>query len=216
MPQLAKVNAIIVITASSLVAALAITSLGFSKFGEMTAVGENSDDELVSPLAENRQDDVKSNPGLAGESFPIRGYVAVSVVRDGLEIYHHEDHNIITDAGKDFASAQLGSTSTSSNGANYVALSSDSGAPDASDTALTGEISSSGLDRAQGTYSHTAGTNTFIVENAFTATGSVSNIQKAGLFTAATGGTLLAENTFSSVDLISSDMLTITWTITIG
>lgn len=144
------------------------------------------------------------------------GYVVVSVIRDGKEIYHYEDHNLITDAGKDFISNQIGSTSPGSNGANYIALSTDSTAPDAGDTTLTGEISGSGLDRVQGTYSHTAGENTFTIQNLFTATGAVNGIQKTGLFTAASGGTMVAENTFSSVNLISDDQLTVTWTITIG
>ena len=150
------------------------------------------------------------------DTVSASGYVTVSVFRQGNEIYHYEDHNLITNAGKDFISAQIGSTTTGSNGANYIALSSDSTAPAATDTTLTGEISGSGLDRAQGTYSHTAGTNTFTVQEVFTASGTVSAIQKTGLFTASSVGTMMAENTFSSVNLISGDQLTVTWTITIG
>ena len=151
-----------------------------------------------------------------GDTISASGYVIVSVVREGKEIYHYEDPNLITNAGLDFISAQIGSTSTGANGANYIALSSDSTAPAVTDTTLTGEISGNGLDRAQGTYSHTAATNTFTVQEVFTATGTVSAIQKTGLFTASSGGTMMAENTFSSVNLISGDQLTITWTITIG
>jgi hypothetical protein len=150
------------------------------------------------------------------DGIPASGYVVVSVVRHGNEIYHYEDHNLITNAGLDFISSQIGSTSTGANGANYIALSSDSTAPAATDTTLTGEISGSSLDRAQGTYSHTAGTNTFTVQKVFTASGTVSAIQKTGLFTASSAGTMMAENTFSSVNLISGDQLTVTWTITIG
>ena len=140
----------------------------------------------------------------------------VSVMRDNVEVYRYADHNLITDAGKDFISTQLGSTTASSAGANFVALSSDGTAPAATDTSLAGEITGSGLDRAQGTYSHTPGTNTFTIVKGFNATGTVNDIQKAGLFTAASGGTMLAENTFGSVNLISGDQLTITWTVTIG
>ncbi|HEX9678486.1 hypothetical protein [Nitrososphaera sp.] len=149
-------------------------------------------------------------------TIPVEGYVTVSVSRQGTEIYYYEGHNLITDAGKDFISAQIGSTSTGSNGANYIALSSDDTAPVATDTTLTGEITGSGLDRAQGTYTHSAGTNTFTVEAVFTASATVSDVQKTGLFTASSGGTMMAENTFSSVNLISGDQLTLTWTITIG
>jgi hypothetical protein len=150
------------------------------------------------------------------DRIPASGYVVVSVVRQDNEIYHFEDHNLITNAGLDFISAQIGSTSTGANGANYIALSSDSTAPAATDTTLTGEISGNGLDRSQGTYSHTAGTNTFTIQEVLTASGTVNAIQKTGLFTASSGGTMMSENTFSSVNVISGDQLTVTWTITIG
>lgn len=150
------------------------------------------------------------------DAIPASGFVVVSVIRQDNEIYHYESHNLITNAGLDFISAQIGSTATGSNGANHIGLSSDSTAPAATDTTLTGEISGNGLDRAQGTYSHTAGTNTFSVQEVFSASGTVNGIQKTGLFTASSGGTMMAENTFSSVNLISGDQLTVTWTITIG
>lgn len=155
------------------------------------------------------------NDGI-NESINAEGYVVISIVRDGNQIYHYESHNLITNAGKDFISAQVGSTTPGTNGANYIALSSNSAAPAATDTSLTGEINTNGLNRAQGTYSHTAGTNTFTVTKTFTATGTVSDVQKTGLFTASSGGTMMAENTFSTADLIANDQLTVTWTITIG
>jgi hypothetical protein len=154
--------------------------------------------------------------GGIGETLHAKGHVAVSVVRNGSEIYHYEDHNLITNAGKDFITAQIGSTSADSNGANYVALSSDSTAPEATDTTLTGEVSGSGLEREQGTYSHTGGTNTFTIQKTFTASGIVDSVQKTGLFTASSSGTMMAENTFTSVNILSGDQLTVTWTITIG
>jgi hypothetical protein len=150
------------------------------------------------------------------DSVGPHGYVVVTVTRDGKEIYRHEDHNLITDAGKDFIAAQLGSTSPGTNGANYIALSSDTGAPAAGDTTLTGEITTGGLARSQGTYAHTAGTNTYTITEPFTASATHTNVQKAGLFTASSAGTMMAENTFTPVTLNSGDQLTITWTITLS
>jgi hypothetical protein len=150
------------------------------------------------------------------DSVGPHGYVTVSVTRDGQEIYRHEDHNLITNAGKDFISTQIGSTTPGANGANFIALSSDTTAPAAGDTTLTGEITGGGLARAQGTYAHTTGTNTFTITKTFTATASHTAVQKAGLFTASSGGTMMAENTFTSVTLASNDQLTITWTITLS
>jgi hypothetical protein len=141
------------------------------------------------------------------------GYVIVSIMRGGNEIYHYEDHNLITNAGKDFISAQLGSTSPGVNGANYIALSSNSVAPAATDTTLTGEIASGGLSRAQGTYSHTTGAGSYTITHTFTASSSHTDVQKAGLFTASSGGTMMAESTFTAATLANNDTLTITWTI---
>jgi hypothetical protein len=150
------------------------------------------------------------------DGLAAHGYVVVSVTREGQEIYHNEDHNLITNAGKDFIAAQLGSTSAATNGANYIALTTNSTAPAATDTTLGGEITGSGLARAQGAYSHTSGTATYTVSNTFTATGTVNNVQKAGLFTASSAGTMMAENTFTAVSLAANDQLTITWTITLS
>jgi len=149
------------------------------------------------------------------DSVGPHGYVTVSVVRDGQEIYHHEDHNVITDAGKDFISAQLGSTSPGTNGANYIALSSDTGGADAADTTLAAEITTGGLARSQGDYAHTGGEDTFTVTETFTASATHTDVQLAGLFTASSAGTMMAENTFTSVSLANGDQLTITWTITL-
>ena len=144
------------------------------------------------------------------------GYVVVSVLRGGNEVYHWEDHNLITNGGKDFIAQQIGATSgLGTNGANYIALTNDATAPAATDTTLASEIATNGLTRAQGAYAHTAGTNTFTITKTFTATATQS-AQKAGLFTASSVGTMLAETAFTSVTLNNGDTLTITWTITLN
>jgi hypothetical protein len=150
------------------------------------------------------------------DSVGPHGYVVVTVDREGQEIYRYENHNLITNAGKDFISAQIGSTSPGSNGANYIALTTNAAAPAATDTTLTGEITTGGLQRQQGVYAHTNGQSTFTISKTFTANATQTNVQKAGLFTASSGGTMMAENTFSPVSLAANDQLTITWTITLS
>ena len=150
------------------------------------------------------------------EQLGVKGWVQIKVVRDGQVIYYHEGHNVITKAGKDFISKQIGSTSPETNGANYIALSTSTSTPNENWTSIPDEITSGGLQRAQGTYSHTDGNNYFTVSKTFTASATHTGVQLAGLFTAASGGTLLAANTFSAVNLISGDQLTVTWTITIS
>ncbi|MCL4436170.1 MAG: hypothetical protein M1503_10320 [Thaumarchaeota archaeon] len=151
------------------------------------------------------------------EGLKVTGWVKVEVVRDGTIIYTHDGHNLITNAGKDFIAHRIGSTDTvGANGANYIALTTTAITPAATDTTLSGEITTNGLARAQGTYSHTNGTNTYTITKQFTASGTFTGVQGAGLFTASSSGTMMSENTFSSVNLISGDQITITWTITIS
>ena len=127
---------------------------------------------------------------------------------------------MITNAGKDFQAAQMFSTSPGTNGANYIALTANATAPAVADTALTGEFAaaSGGLNRAQATYGHTIGTGTTTLTKTFTANsndGSSNTISKAGLFTAATGGTLVLETAMPSPPvLVSSDSVAVTWTQT--
>jgi len=153
-----------------------------------------------------------ANPSAA---LVVYGKVNVVHIRDGQVLMNVTSRNLITNAGKDFIARQLGSTSPAPNGANYIALSTDSTTPSASDTTLPGEITYGGLARSQGTYSHEDGTNTFTIQKTFTATTSFTGVQKAGLFTAPTGGTMLAVNTFTPINLQNGDQLQITWTITI-
>lgn len=126
-----------------------------------------------------------------------------------------------TNAGIDFCAAQLGSTSPGGNGANYVALTNNATAPAAGDTTLTGEITtaSGGLIRKQGTYAHTTGATSYTITAVFTANGSDSlpvMINKVGVLTAASSGTLVFEDAITAATVnASGDQLTITQTVSI-
>ena len=170
------------------------------------------------------------------DSVGPHGYVTVSVVRDGQEIYHHEDHNDITVDGFDFIAQQISGNTlgTGSNpvttGANWIALTSTNIDPTtlaaSAGAVLTDEIADgNGLDRAQGVYAHTNDTASLTITETFAATGAYTAVQGAGLFTAdVTGtpgsggddGTMVAVNEFTSVTLASGDQLTITWTLSLS
>ncbi len=98
------------------------------------------------------------------------------------------------------------------------------------------EIITGGLPRAVGTYTQsfaytagsgtTKGSLTYTVAATFTATSAFTGVQKAGLFNgvyntnngAATGtpiSALVAENTFTAVDLDIGDQIAVTWRITL-
>lgn len=127
-----------------------------------------------------------------------------------------ETHNIITNAGRDFLHQQGYATSgIGANGLNFIGLSNDTLTETTASTTLSSEIAANGLSRAQGTVSHTAGTNQTTVQKVFTATGSQS-AQKAALFTASSAGTMNHALAFTQRSLISGDTLTVTFTITLG
>ena len=100
----------------------------------------------------------------------------------------------------------------------YVALTENAGAASASDTALTGEITTGGCGRALATYAHTLGTSTFTLTKSFSVTGTFPAIHKCGLFQISTAsssvlGFVVALN--ADANVVSGDTLSLTYTGTL-
>lgn len=141
--------------------------------------------------------------------------VRVSVARgDSLLVYSQSD-NLRTNAGRDAQSKNMGDTAGAGTTCTYIALTVDSTAPALTDTTLAGEITTGGLARAQGTYSHTVATTSYKLSKTFTASATHTAVQKAGMFDASAAGNMWFENTFTAVNLVSGDTLTVDWTINI-
>ena len=103
--------------------------------------------------------------------------------------------------------------------ARYIALTENAGAASASDTALTGEITTGGCGRALGTYAHTLGAATFTLTKSFSVTATFPAIHKAGLFQVSTASSsILSFETVLNADasVVNGDTLQVTWTITIS
>lgn len=101
-----------------------------------------------------------------------------------------------TTSGIDFQAGVLGNPSANGAGAfapaSYIAVSTDSTTPKASDVSLPGEIVSGALVRQVGTYSHTVGTSSYTLSALFVSDQTVT-LAKIGVLNAATGGTLFLE-----------------------
>jgi hypothetical protein len=127
--------------------------------------------------------------------------------------------NQITNSGRDQLHLQgYGLTGLATVGTNYIGLTNTAITPGPTDTSLSGEITSNGLSRTQGSYTHTTGTNVTTVANTFTATGSQS-CQAGALFNAAgppVAGVMNHELTFTGRSLISGDTLAVSFQITLG
>jgi hypothetical protein len=102
----------------------------------------------------------------------------------------------------------------------YMALTENAGAASASDTALTGEITTGGASRALATYAHTGGTATFTLVKSFSISASFPAIHKMGLFTASTltaTGIMVFETVLNAdANVISGDTLQVTDTVTLS
>ncbi len=129
---------------------------------------------------------------------------------EGMVFYDQTVHNLRTNAGVNWQFNQMAGTTAGV--CTYLALSNDSSAPSATDTALAAEITSNGLARAGATPAHSGSTSSYTLTYTFTATGTQS-AQKAGLFNASSSGTLCFENTFSPVAMNSGDTLQVVWTL---
>jgi hypothetical protein len=148
------------------------------------------------------------------------------ILRDALGMPHALDDDVIrmllTNAGHDFCAKQLAGSASATAVAKWIALSANTDDPSASDTTLTGEITtaSGGLVRAEGSYAHTGSTNTYTVSKTFTTNGNDSlpvTIAKLGNFDADSSGNMVFETKLGTTATLSAsgDTLAITWTITV-
>jgi len=151
------------------------------------------------------------------ESMKITGLVTISVKRaNGTEELICKDNpNLLTTAGRDWIHGQVYNAGTTDE-AKYIALSTDSNGSSTAHTSVAGEIVTNGLERAAGTVTHVAGTNSTTISNIFTSNGSFTGVQLVGLLTASSSGTLVHENTFTPVNLEQYDQLTISWQLTLS
>ena len=130
----------------------------------------------------------------------------------------HDKKNVLTNNGRDWMHAQVyTNTAAGTRGAGFIAVSVNAGGADAAHTAVAGEIVTGGLERADATTkTHSAGTNSTTIAHTFTAGAQHTAVQLGGLFNAASGVTLVHENTFTPASLESADTLTVTATLNLG
>lgn len=125
------------------------------------------------------------------------------------------NHNLRTTAGLDWQADVMGNPTQPAE-ALHIGLTTDGTAPAAGDTTLTGEITTGGLARLAGTYAHTPGATSYTISGSWTASATHTNVQKAGLFNASTGGVMAFETMLNAAaTLASGDQLQVTWTINI-
>lgn len=131
------------------------------------------------------------------------------------------EHNVATTVGIDELHKNgYTLTSRSGSGANYIALTENTGQTiNSAQTTLTAELTTNGFTRVQAaTRTHTNGTNTSTISQVFTATGAMTDIVRSALFDAITTGVMyhIAAFATGSGTIATNDTLTVTWTITLS
>jgi hypothetical protein len=152
------------------------------------------------------------------EPKPRQAWVE-AIVRDRFanEKSRSRSPNLMTAAGGAWWENQLFGTPVTPTP--YIGISTDTTTISAGDTVLAGEQTTNGLARAAATVVYPGGgteTDTVQLTITYTYTGSSSlSINKAGLFTASSGGTMIRETKLNELATLttSGDTLSLTWDI---
>jgi hypothetical protein len=122
-----------------------------------------------------------------------------------------EVKNLVTNAG--FAQLALLAGDASATPFTYLAVGTSSTAPAVTDTTLTAEITTGGLERAAGTVSRVTTTvtnDTYQITYTWTASAS-HTVEEVGVFNAASAGTMLSHALTTSKAVTNSETLTGTY-----
>ena len=141
----------------------------------------------------------------------IKASGALRVVVTGPDGQVKEDRsfaNLVVTVGKNFVASRI--VGTSDNVMSHMAIGSGTTAAAAGDTTLQSELARVALGSSAATLNTVVYAATFL---AGTGTGAVT---EAGVFNAASSGTLLCRTVFSVVNKGALDSMSITWTITIS
>lgn len=127
---------------------------------------------------------------------------------DGKLKEHREIKNVVVTVGKNFLATWLAAASQASSFMPYIGLGTGTNAANASDTALQTELST----RVSGTLSSIG--NVWQNVATFGAGVDTGSITEAGIFSASSGGTMLARQVFGVITKSAGDSLQVTWQVT--
>ena len=142
------------------------------------------------------------------DGLKLRGDVALVLRdKDGNVKDERNIKNLIVDSGLNFICDRMKDDETAMT---HMALGSGSTAAAAGDTSLGSQLGSrEALD------SDTVSSNTITYVASFEAGDATGAVTEAGIFNAASGGTMLCRTVFSVVNKGADDSLSVTWTITL-
>jgi hypothetical protein len=127
---------------------------------------------------------------------------------DGVVKEEHEVKNLVVTAGKSFIASRIKDATSAV--MSHMAIGSGTTAAAVGDTTLGTELGRAVLS------STTTSTNSVIFSSAFLAAVGTGAITEAGLFNAASAGTMLCRTVFPVINKGAADVLVITWTVTVN
>lgn len=148
---------------------------------------------------------------MVNDNIKITGDVKIDIIgADGIVKDSREIKNLVVTSGKTFiASRMVGVAATVMD---WMELGTGTTAAAVGDTALQTPISGSRVTLTSGT----AATNVVTYVASFPAGTGTGAVTEAGVFNAASAGTMLCRTVFSVVNKGSADAMSITWTITVS
>lgn len=141
---------------------------------------------------------------MINDSLTMKGHLAIAV--NGAVV--QEVPNLVVTAGKNYVASRMKDTTDTA--MSHMAVGSGTTAAANGDTALGTELDRNTLGSTTVTANEVAYVATF---GAGEGTGAVT---EAGLFNAASGGTMLCRTVFSVVNKGANDSMTITWTVSVS
>ena len=147
---------------------------------------------------------------MINDSLNLKGRVALELKdAEGNVKEVREIDNLVVDAGLDYIASRMEGVTEAV--MSHMGLGSGSTAADAADTDLETLLGSrEALD------STTVTNNQIVYVATFEAGDATGSVREAGIFNAATSGTMLCRTVFDVVNKAADDTLSVTWTITIS
>jgi hypothetical protein len=137
----------------------------------------------------------------------------VHVVRSnaqGCIVEEFDVPNLVVNTGKTYIAAKMVATTNSPVSMTHMAIGTGTGTPAVANTSLGTEVGRVSLSAS------TASSNTVTYTATFPAGTGTGAITEAGVFNAASAGTMLCRTTFPAVNKQSGDSIAITWVVTVS
>ena len=145
------------------------------------------------------------------EGMNIKGAITLLLARASGEVEVVHKENIIVNGGFDFVADAIGNASSRPGVMGWIALGTGTTAAAATQTALITEIK-----RNAATYAHTTGTKVFTFTASYPAGDATGAITEAGVFNAASAGSMFDRVVFPVVNKGADDSLTAVFTFTMS